>query len=107
MEAYFMGIDTGTQGVRIGISDTRGKLIFEPEELRSRKLPQVVSSAWRAFAPVISISPLEQSSFSLYMHFTAEHFRIVIVSYSSLDFVGLMCPYLSIRKKNKNIQKTA
>ena len=24
MEAYFMGIDTGTQGVRIGISDTRG-----------------------------------------------------------------------------------
>ena len=32
MEAYFMGIDTGTQGVRIGISDTRGKLIFEKEQ---------------------------------------------------------------------------
>ena len=27
MEAYFMGIDTGTQGVRMGISDTRGKLV--------------------------------------------------------------------------------
>ena len=75
-----------------------------PELLRSRKLPQFVSSALRAPAPVISISPLEQSSFSLYIHFVAEHLRIVIVR-SSLLFWPDLCPYLSICKKNKNIQK--
>ena len=42
MEAYFMGIDTGTQGVRIGISDTRGKLIFEKEQ----KWETEISKGW-------------------------------------------------------------
>lgn len=41
MEAYFMGIDTGTQGVRIGISDTRGKLIFEKEQKWETEFPKV------------------------------------------------------------------
>ncbi len=60
----------------------------------------------RAPSPVISISPLEQSSFSLYIHLVAEHLRIVIVRSSMIDFFnGNVCPYSSIRKKNKNIQK--
>ena len=41
MEAYFMGIDTGTQGVRIGISDTRGKLVFEKEQKWETEFPKV------------------------------------------------------------------
>lgn len=41
MEAYFMGIDTGTQGVRIGIGDTRGKLIFEKEQKWETEFPKV------------------------------------------------------------------
>lgn len=41
MEAYFMGIDTGTQGVRIGISDTGGKLIFEQEQKWETEFPKV------------------------------------------------------------------
>ncbi|WP_373211993.1 ribulokinase [Blautia obeum] len=41
MEAYFMGIDTGTQGVRTGISDTRGKLIFEKEQKWETEFPKV------------------------------------------------------------------
>lgn len=41
MEAYFMGIDTGTQGVRIGISDTRGELIFEKEQKWETEFPKV------------------------------------------------------------------
>lgn len=41
MEAYFMGIDTGTQGVWIGISDTGGKLIFEQEQKWETEFPKV------------------------------------------------------------------
>lgn len=41
MEAYFMGIDTGTQGVRIGISDIGGKLIFEQEQKWETEFPKV------------------------------------------------------------------
>lgn len=41
MEAYFMGIDTGTQGVRIAISDVVGSLIFEHEEKWETSFPRV------------------------------------------------------------------
>ena len=32
MEAYFMGIDTGTQGVRVAVSNKEGVLLFEDEK---------------------------------------------------------------------------
>ena len=32
MEAYFMGIDTGTQGVRVAVSNKEGVLLFEEEK---------------------------------------------------------------------------
>ncbi len=80
------------------------RFMAEPEELRSRKLPQVVSSACRAFAPVISISPLEQSSFSLYIHFGCRTFENCHSLFPP-DFFTDLCPYLTIRKKNKIYKK--
>ena len=47
MEAYFMGIDTGTQGVRIGISDTGGKLIFEQEQKWETEFPKKSHIQWK------------------------------------------------------------
>lgn len=41
MEAYFMGIDTGTQGVRIGISNADGHLVFEREQKWETIFPKV------------------------------------------------------------------
>ena len=41
MEAYFMGIDTGTQGVRIAVSDTEGNILFEQEEKWDTMFPRV------------------------------------------------------------------
>lgn len=41
METYFMGIDTGTQGVRIAISDVEGNLLFEDEEKWETYFPKV------------------------------------------------------------------
>lgn len=41
MESYFMGIDTGTQGVRIAVSDETGKLLFEHEKKWETSFPQV------------------------------------------------------------------
>lgn len=41
MEAYFMGIDTGTQGVRIAISDTEGNILFEQEKKWDTIFPHV------------------------------------------------------------------
>ena len=32
MKSYFMGIDTGTQGVRIAVSDCLGNLKYEQEK---------------------------------------------------------------------------
>ena len=41
MESYFMGIDTGTQGVRIAVSDKKGNLLFEQEEKWDTVFPEV------------------------------------------------------------------
>lgn len=41
MESYFMGIDTGTQGVRIAVSDAAGNLLFEHEEKWETSFPKV------------------------------------------------------------------
>ena len=41
MESYFMGVDTGTQGVRIAVSDKKGNLLFEQEEKWDTVFPEV------------------------------------------------------------------
>lgn len=41
MDSFFMGIDTGTQGVRIAVSDETGNLLFEREKKWTTSFPQV------------------------------------------------------------------
>lgn len=79
----------------------------EPEELRSRKLPQVVSSAWRAFAPG-DLDITSGTEFVFVVH--AFYSRTFQNCHSQLFLLGFCWTYVSIFKysqKNKNIQKTA
>lgn len=41
MNTYFMGIDTGTQGVRIGICDAEGNICFEREQKWDTSYPHI------------------------------------------------------------------
>lgn len=60
MEAYFMGIDTGTQGVRIAVCDKTGSLLFEQEEKWDTSFPQVgwaeqdPSDWWNAISSIFT-----------------------------------------------------
>lgn len=41
MEAYFMGIDAGTQGVRVVVSDPEGNILFKQEKKWETTFPRV------------------------------------------------------------------
>lgn len=50
MESYFMGIDTGTQGVRIAVSDCLGNLKYEREKKWETFFPEV---GWAEQDPMV------------------------------------------------------
>ena len=49
---YFMGIDTGTQGVRVAVSNKEGVLLFEEEKKWETLFPK------KGWAPACSLSIL-------------------------------------------------